>query len=65
MLLLVSADLEIYRNFIYSGFSFNVPTQNSAFEAGDNRKVVAILDFKDWAKKQVLPYGKGMKILGI
>jgi hypothetical protein len=30
----------------------------NAFEAGDNRKAVAILDFKDWAAKQVL-YGKG------
>jgi hypothetical protein len=23
----------------------------NAFEAGDNRKAVAILDFKDWAAK--------------
>jgi hypothetical protein len=35
-----------------SGFSFNIPTPKivNAFEAGDNRKAVAILDFKDWAK---------------
>jgi hypothetical protein len=34
-----------------SGFSFNIPTPKivNAFEAGDNRKAVAILDFKDWA----------------
>jgi hypothetical protein len=32
---------------------FNTKIVN-AFEAGDNRKAVAILDFKDWAKKQVL-----------
>jgi hypothetical protein len=30
---------------------------------GDNRKA-AILDFKDWAAKQVLLMVKGMKILG-
>jgi hypothetical protein len=38
-----------------SGFSFNIPTPKivNAFEAGDNRKAVAILDFKDWAAKQV------------
>jgi hypothetical protein len=34
------------------------------FEAGDNRKAVAILDFKDWAAKQVLLMVRGMKILG-
>jgi hypothetical protein len=32
------------------------------FEAGDNRKAVAILDFKDWAAKTGATYGKGMKI---
>jgi hypothetical protein len=49
-----------------SGFSFNVPTPKivNAFEAGDNRKAVAILDFKDWAAKQVPLMVKGMKILG-
>jgi hypothetical protein len=49
-----------------SGFSFNIPTPKivNAFEAGDNRKAVAILDFKDWAAKQVLLMVKGMKILG-
>jgi hypothetical protein len=36
----------------------------NAFEAGDNRKAVAILDFKDWAAKTGATYGKGMKILG-
>jgi hypothetical protein len=34
----------------------------NAFEAGDNRKAVAILDFKDWAAKQVPLMVKGMKI---
>jgi hypothetical protein len=49
-----------------SGFSFNIPTPKivNAFEAGDNRKAVAILDFKDWAAKQVLLMVRGMKILG-
>ena len=36
-----------------SGFSFNVPTQKivNAFEAGDRRKAVAILDIEAWAAK--------------
>jgi hypothetical protein len=32
----------------------------NAFEAGDNRKAVAILDFKDWAAKVPLMV-KGMR----
>jgi hypothetical protein len=34
------------------------------FEAGDNRKAVAILDFKDWAAKTGATMVRGMKILG-
>jgi hypothetical protein len=49
-----------------SGFSFNVPTQKivNAFEAGDNRKAVAILDIKDWATKTGATYGKGYEDTG-
>jgi hypothetical protein len=49
-----------------SGFSFNVPTPKivNAFEAGDNRKAVAILDFKDWAAKTGATYGKGYEDTG-
>jgi hypothetical protein len=49
-----------------SGFSFNVPTQKivNAFEAGDNRKAVAILDIKDWASKTGATYGKGYEDTG-
>jgi hypothetical protein len=36
----------------------------NAFEAGDNRKAVAILDFKDWAANRCYYMVKGMKILG-
>jgi hypothetical protein len=49
-----------------SGFSFNIPTPKivNAFEAGDNRKAVAILDFKDWAAKTGATYGKGYEDTG-
>jgi hypothetical protein len=36
----------------------------NAFEAGDNRKAVAILDFKDWAAKTGAYYGKGYEDTG-
>ncbi|MEZ7499720.1 RagB/SusD family nutrient uptake outer membrane protein [Flavobacterium sp. Arc3] len=49
-----------------SGFSFNIPTPKivNAFEVGDNRKAVAILDFKDWATKTGATYGKGYEDTG-
>jgi hypothetical protein len=36
----------------------------NAFEAGENRKAVAILDFKDWATKTGATYGKGYEDTG-
>jgi hypothetical protein len=62
----VSAEENYTGTLFTSGFSFNIPTPKivNAFEAGDNRKAVAILDFKDWAAKQVPLMVKGMKILG-
>ncbi|SEA75074.1 Starch-binding associating with outer membrane [Flavobacterium gillisiae] len=49
-----------------SGFSFNVPTSKivNAFEVGDNRKDVAILDMKDWGLKTGATYGKGYEDTG-
>ncbi len=49
-----------------SGFSFNVPTQKivSAFEGGDNRKDVAILDIKAWAAQSGATYGEGYEHTG-
>jgi hypothetical protein len=49
-----------------SGFSFNVPVQKivDAFEAGDKRKDVAILDIKDWATKTGATYGTGFEHTG-
>ncbi|TDE04054.1 RagB/SusD family nutrient uptake outer membrane protein [Flavobacterium hiemivividum] len=49
-----------------SGFSFNVPTAKiaNAFEVGDNRKDVAILDIKDWALKTGATYGEGYEHTG-
>jgi hypothetical protein len=46
-------DQETIQTLFTSGFSFNVPTPKivNALKQGDNRKAVAILDFKDWAKK--------------
>jgi hypothetical protein len=43
-----------------SGFSLICSYIVNAFEAGDNRKAVAILDFKDWAAKVPLMV-KGMR----
>jgi hypothetical protein len=63
-MLLVLADRETILELYLPGFSFNIQHKIvNAFEAGDNRKAV-ILDFKDWAAKQVLLMVKGMKILG-
>lgn len=49
-----------------SGFSFNVPTQKivNAFEAGDNRKAVAILDIEAWATATGATFGKGYQHTG-
>jgi starch-binding outer membrane protein, SusD/RagB family len=49
-----------------SGFSFNVPTSKivNAFEAGDNRKAVAILDIKAWADQTGATYGEGYEHTG-
>lgn len=49
-----------------SGFSFNVPTQEAvdAFEVGDNRKAVAILDIVAWAAANNATYGIGYKHTG-
>ncbi len=49
-----------------SGYSFNVPTQEAvdAFEVGDNRKAVAILDIVAWAAANNATYGIGYKHTG-
>ena len=50
-----------------SGFSFNLPTQESAdaFETGDKRKAVAILDIAAWAgANSGVSYGKGNEDTG-
>ena len=49
-----------------SGFSFNVPTQEAfnAFEAGDNRRDVAILDIVTFASANNATYGQGYKHTG-
>lgn len=49
-----------------SGFSFNVPTQEvvNAFEAGDNREAVAILDIEAWAADTGATFGKGYEHTG-
>jgi hypothetical protein len=49
-----------------SGFSFNVPTQEvvDAFEAGDLRKDVAILDIAAWAASNGATYGTGNEHTG-
>ncbi|MGO4816791.1 RagB/SusD family nutrient uptake outer membrane protein [Flavobacterium sp. W22_SRS_FP1] len=48
------------------GFSFNVPTQKvvSAFEAGDSRKAVAILDMSSWSAETGATYGQGYENTG-
>ncbi|MDI1256104.1 MAG: RagB/SusD family nutrient uptake outer membrane protein [Flavobacterium sp.] len=49
-----------------SGYSFNVPRQEvvDAFEAGDSRKDVAILDIAAWAASTGASYGTGYKHTG-
>ncbi|MGL2963564.1 RagB/SusD family nutrient uptake outer membrane protein [Flavobacterium sp. RSB2_4_14] len=49
-----------------SGFSFNVPTQQSydAYEVGDNRRDVAILNIVTWAAANNATYGTGYKHTG-
>ena len=52
--------------FFDSGFSFNVPTQEvvDAFEPGDLRKDVAILDIEAWAAANDATYGEGNEHTG-
>ena len=49
-----------------SGYSFNVPTQQSynAYEVGDNRRDVAILNIVTWAAANNASYGQGYKHTG-
>ena len=49
-----------------SGYSFNVPTQEAfnAFEVGDNRRDVAILDIVTFAAANNATYGQGYKHTG-
>lgn len=49
-----------------SGFSFNVPTQETVdqFEEGDLRKDVAILDIESWAAETGASYGTGYEHTG-
>lgn len=49
-----------------SGFSFNVPTQETVdqFEEGDLRKDVAILDIESWATETGASYGTGYEHTG-
>ena len=49
-----------------SGYSFNVPTQEAvdAFEAGDSRKEVSILDIEAWATETGATYGIGYEHTG-
>ena len=49
-----------------SGFSFNVPTEEAynAYEPGDNRRDVAILDIVEWANQTGATYGEGFEHTG-
>lgn len=49
-----------------SGFSFNVPTQESydAYDAGDNRRDIAILNIEAWATQTGASYGTGYEHTG-
>jgi len=49
-----------------SGYSFNVPTQQAynAFEVGDNRRDVAVLNIVTWAAANNATYGTGYKHTG-
>ncbi len=53
-------------SFFESGFSFNVPTQQAynAYEVGDNRRDVAILNIVTWAAANNATYGEGYKHTG-
>ncbi len=52
--------------FFDGGYSFNIPTQEAynAYEVGDNRKNVAILDIEAWATANNATYGTGYKHTG-
>ena len=49
-----------------SGYSYNIPTAKivNAFEVGDNRKAVAILDIVAWAASTGATYGEGHQHTG-
>lgn len=49
-----------------SGFSFNVPTQESydAYDTGDNRRDIAILNIEAWATQTGAEYGTGYEHTG-
>ncbi len=49
-----------------SGFSFNIPTAEAynAYEVGDNRRDVAILDIVAWAEDTGATYGEGNEHTG-
>ena len=49
-----------------SGFSFNVPTQNSydAYDTGDNRRDIAILNIESWATQTGASFGLGYEHTG-
>jgi hypothetical protein len=49
-----------------SGFSFNVPTQNSydAYDTGDNRRDIAILNIEAWATQTGASFGIGYEHTG-
>ena len=51
---------------VSSGFRFNVPVHKivDAFEAGDNRKDVAILDISAWATQTGATFGTGFEHTG-
>jgi hypothetical protein len=52
--------------FFDGGYSFNLPTQESynAYEVGDNRRDVAILNIVTWATANNASYGTGYKHTG-
>ena len=49
-----------------SGYSFNVPTQQTvdSFEDGDSRKEVSVLDIEAWAEQTGATYGLGYEHTG-
>ena len=49
-----------------SGYSFNVPTQETvdSFEDGDSRKEVSVLDIEAWAEQTGATYGLGYEHTG-